>query len=390
MYHSYDIAIEPFTNTGTASVAYKYTGKELDDSTGLYFYEARYYDATLGRFISADTLVPNPGNHQDFNRYTYGNNNPILFNDPTGRFGIKSITNAFKKATRKLKNTLGSPGFTVLSFGIQVGIVPVPFLSPIQSGILGTGLLTQSKSGRYVLAGEIIIGTAAASIACAPCAQAAVINGAAFGTAITGGFGAYSAAQNGGDISKGLLFGAAMGGAAGALNGGTTAEFNFSYDWFPGVKIGKVFALRIGAGAIAGAAGGSTVGYAGGAGSVNDIMHGAFHGAIVGAAVAGAFTTIDYLGGIELGIGEVKGLPGQSPESQAINLDALTGTVSPSTVQSLSRTPWVSSLAVSGASSFDVLSNGRLTGLALQKIGNKGGNCSIEFEGESGCGLGQP
>ena len=371
-------------------MAYKYTGKEWDDSTGLYFYEARYYDATLGRFISADTLVPNPGNHQDFNRYTYGNNNPILFNDPTGRVGINSIKNVFKKATRKLKNTLGSPGFTVLSFGIQVGIVPVPFLSPIQSGILGTGLLTQSKSGRYVLAGEIIIGTAAASIACAPCAQAAVINGAAFGTAITGGFGAYSAAQNGGDISKGLLFGAAMGGAAGALNGGTTAEFNFSYDWFPGVKIGKVFALRIGAGAIAGAAGGSTVGYAGGAGSVNDIMHGAFHGAIVGAAVAGAFTTIDYLGGIELGIGEVKGLPGQSPESQAINLDALTGTVSPSTVQSLSRTPWVSSLAVSGASSFDVLSNGRLTGLALQKIGNKGGNCSIEFEGESGCGLGQP
>lgn len=281
-------------------MAYKYTGKELDDSTGLYFYEARYYDATLGRFISADTLVPNPGNPQDFNRYTYGNNNPILFNDPTGRFGIKSITNAFKKATRKLKNTLGSPGFTVLSFGIQVGIVPVPFLSPIQSGILGTGLLTQSKSGRYVLAGEIIIGTAAASIACAPCAQAAVINGAAIGSAITGGFGAYSAYQNGGDISKGLLFGAAMGGAAGALNGGTTAEFNFSYDWFPGVKIGKVFALRIGAGAIAGAAGGSTVGYAGGAGSVNDIMHGAFHGAIVGAAVAGAFTTIDYLGGYRI------------------------------------------------------------------------------------------
>jgi RHS repeat-associated protein len=72
---------ETFTNTGTANVAYKYTGKELDGSTGLYFYEARYYDATLGRFISADTMVPNPGNPQDFNRYTYGNNNPILFNE---------------------------------------------------------------------------------------------------------------------------------------------------------------------------------------------------------------------------------------------------------------------------------------------------------------------
>lgn len=31
---------DTFTNTGTAKLAYKYTGKELDDSTGLYFYEA--------------------------------------------------------------------------------------------------------------------------------------------------------------------------------------------------------------------------------------------------------------------------------------------------------------------------------------------------------------
>lgn len=66
-------------------------------------------------------------------------------------------------------------------------------------------------------------------------------------------------------ISKGVLFLAATGAAAGPLNGGTTAEFNFSYEWFEGVKIGKVFVFRIGAGAIAGAAGGSTVGYAGGA-----------------------------------------------------------------------------------------------------------------------------
>ena len=39
---------ETFTNTGTANVAYKYTGKELDDSTGLYFYDARYYDGSSG------------------------------------------------------------------------------------------------------------------------------------------------------------------------------------------------------------------------------------------------------------------------------------------------------------------------------------------------------
>ncbi len=75
---------ETFTNTGTADVAYKYTGKERDGSTGLYFYEARYYDGALGRFISADTIVPDPLNPQALNRYAYAANNPILYNDPSG------------------------------------------------------------------------------------------------------------------------------------------------------------------------------------------------------------------------------------------------------------------------------------------------------------------
>ena len=75
---------ETFTNTGTADVAYKYTGKERDGSTGLYFYEARYYDAALGRFISADTIVPDPTDPQAFNRYSYVINNPLRYTDPTG------------------------------------------------------------------------------------------------------------------------------------------------------------------------------------------------------------------------------------------------------------------------------------------------------------------
>ena len=46
---------ETYTNTGTANVAYKYTGKELDGSTGLYFYEARYYDAALDQGINGSS-----------------------------------------------------------------------------------------------------------------------------------------------------------------------------------------------------------------------------------------------------------------------------------------------------------------------------------------------
>jgi hypothetical protein len=48
------------------------------------YYGARYYDATLGRFVQADTVVPNPGNPQDLNRYAYVRNNPLRYVDPSG------------------------------------------------------------------------------------------------------------------------------------------------------------------------------------------------------------------------------------------------------------------------------------------------------------------
>ncbi|MDD5095483.1 MAG: RHS repeat-associated core domain-containing protein [Dehalococcoidia bacterium] len=63
----------------------KFTGQRLDQ-TGLYFYNARYYDAEIGRFISADTIVPNPADPQNFNRYTYCLNNPLKYTDPSGHF----------------------------------------------------------------------------------------------------------------------------------------------------------------------------------------------------------------------------------------------------------------------------------------------------------------
>jgi hypothetical protein len=48
------------------------------------FYHARYYAPQIGRFVQADTIIPNPGSSQDFNRYSYVGNSPINFNDPSG------------------------------------------------------------------------------------------------------------------------------------------------------------------------------------------------------------------------------------------------------------------------------------------------------------------
>ena len=63
---------------------YKFTGQEQDSSAGLYYYNARYYDPELGRFIQADSIVQAPYDPQTLNRYAYCRNNPVKFVDPSG------------------------------------------------------------------------------------------------------------------------------------------------------------------------------------------------------------------------------------------------------------------------------------------------------------------
>ena len=69
---------------GTTPTPYRFTGQREEATIGLYFYNARWYDPALGRFVQPDTLVPEPGNPQALNRYTYVTNNPLRYTDPTG------------------------------------------------------------------------------------------------------------------------------------------------------------------------------------------------------------------------------------------------------------------------------------------------------------------
>jgi RHS repeat-associated protein len=70
--------------SGTVPSGYRFTGQRIEATLGLYYYGARWYDASLGRFLSADTIVPNMGDPQAWDRYAYVNNNPVVFVDPTG------------------------------------------------------------------------------------------------------------------------------------------------------------------------------------------------------------------------------------------------------------------------------------------------------------------
>jgi RHS repeat-associated protein len=75
------------SSTGTMPTDKKFTGQILD-TTGLYYYGARYYDPGIGRFISADTIVQNLADPQTLNRYSYVLNNPLNRLDPSGHWSI--------------------------------------------------------------------------------------------------------------------------------------------------------------------------------------------------------------------------------------------------------------------------------------------------------------
>ena len=83
------------TSRGFTGHAHNNTGVYPTQNVGLIYMNARYYLPEVGRFISADTIVPEPGNPQAFNRYGYGLNNPLKYRDPSGHWFESALDIAF-------------------------------------------------------------------------------------------------------------------------------------------------------------------------------------------------------------------------------------------------------------------------------------------------------
>jgi RHS repeat-associated protein len=72
-------------DSGTVTSTDKtFTGQRSLPATGLMDYNARMYDPGLGRFVQPDTIIPNPYDPVDLNRYSYARNNPVKYDDPSG------------------------------------------------------------------------------------------------------------------------------------------------------------------------------------------------------------------------------------------------------------------------------------------------------------------
>lgn len=180
------------THANTGSVDFdrhRFTGQEEDPETGLYSYRARYYNPARGRFLSPDSLVPEPGNPQALNRYSYVANNPVTLTDPTGHSWLSSfIRNSGALGIQTLAAALVSPLVGVLAGAWYDTVAHGGPVGPrLLHGLLGQGLQA-----------------------------AAILAGGPLGPALGGGFW--------GAVGSGLVTGSAFGAVGAALYGGHPLE----------------------------------------------------------------------------------------------------------------------------------------------------------------------
>ncbi|HID99841.1 MAG TPA: RHS repeat-associated core domain-containing protein, partial [Thiotrichaceae bacterium] len=69
-----------------------FTGEQHEPQTGLIYLRARYYDPTIGRFITQDTWQGLRGKPITLHKYLYANANPVVFTDPTGQMSLVSLS----------------------------------------------------------------------------------------------------------------------------------------------------------------------------------------------------------------------------------------------------------------------------------------------------------
>ena len=132
---------ETIATTGSSNNTLRYTGREADTDSGLFYYRARYMDPTTGRFISEDPK----GFEAGVNFYSYAESNPINANDP---FGLEVSLNLFPKNERiydLAQKVNPIPGV----FTVGVHSSPVRWEQP-------NGDLVKAKDAAQSLAQEII------------------------------------------------------------------------------------------------------------------------------------------------------------------------------------------------------------------------------------------
>lgn len=128
--------------SATPPTAYLFTGQKLESGLGLYFYNARFYDPELARFITPDSIVPEATQGtQAWDRFAYVNNNPVRYNDPTGHdtecgmgdptCNIAGLRRSIQSGIRASKrNSQSAQSFQSTYPLPDIGLTPKPYWFP--------------------------------------------------------------------------------------------------------------------------------------------------------------------------------------------------------------------------------------------------------------------
>jgi RHS repeat-associated protein len=141
---------------GSLAVKRKFTGKELDDSTGLYDYGARQYEAKIARFISPDTVDPKLTNPQTLNRYSYTLNNPLKYIDPTGQAPVDYAYDPILLAMSWDVYQVNPSLLNAIAFGVDLVLTATPYV-PALGGVTLRGIgKFLSKSDDMTKAAKVV------------------------------------------------------------------------------------------------------------------------------------------------------------------------------------------------------------------------------------------
>ena len=125
VYDAYGNKTEDF---GTGDAPFGYCGEYTDLSSGLIYLRNRYYDPSIGRFISEDPVK------NGLNWYIYCSNNPINRIDPFGLFDYNtrlSYSQTYNEDVEVLQNELAWLGLVILICLVVVGDILVPRLKTL-------------------------------------------------------------------------------------------------------------------------------------------------------------------------------------------------------------------------------------------------------------------
>jgi RHS repeat-associated protein len=133
---------------GELPTTFRFTGQREEAGIGLYFYGARWYDAALGRFVQADTVIPGSRNPNALDRYLYAFGNPLIYIDPSGHIplidGLYDVEYATKHADEIEEKLAGKESATDPGDLSRITDTPTPYPPTPTPGKTNTPTPTQT------------------------------------------------------------------------------------------------------------------------------------------------------------------------------------------------------------------------------------------------------